>query len=83
MKNKDRYKTAVADLVTARARPAYPDGDEGERVAEDANRDVVGRHAVQLLETRYLWARVEDRPQKELDDLREAICLANGWRFEP
>jgi hypothetical protein len=34
MKNRDRYKTAVADLVTARARPAYSDGDEGERVAE-------------------------------------------------
>ena len=44
--------------------------------------DIVGRHALMLLEAAYLTA--QSRPQtaqRDIDDLREAVCLAHGWEF--
>lgn len=43
--------------------------------------DLVGEAAIQVVELAYMRARASGRPQPEIDDLREWICLARGWRF--
>jgi hypothetical protein len=52
-------------------------------VSESAPADIAGAYALARLEAEYMRARVDDRPAQDLDDLREAICLVRGWRFEP
>lgn len=44
--------------------------------------DYEGRPALRMLEAAYFTAKTADRPQHDIDDLREAICLAQGWEFK-
>ena len=44
--------------------------------------DITGDFALKRLEVEYMKARNDDRPQCDVDDIREAICLARGWAFE-
>jgi hypothetical protein len=44
--------------------------------------DIAGDFAIKVLEIAYAKSQLEDQPQRERDDIREAICLARGWRFE-
>lgn len=48
-----------------------------------AHDEAAGRYALLRLEVAYYLAQVLDRPQKDLDDIREAICLVKGWEFKP